>query len=836
MIETTNITGLSQQEVATRRARGEGNQVEGENGRSYLDILRSNLFTFFNNILYAVGILLVALGQTSDALLSVGLGVINAIIGTIQEMRAKRKLDQVALLNQPEVVVLRAGQEQTIRPEALVMGDVVLLRAGDQALVDGRLLSPTPLEMDESLLTGETDLIRKQPDDTIMSGSYCVTGEGLYEVTTVGADTYANQVTASARVFEVSYTPLQRQVNFVIRLVMVLVAVMSLIIFAAAIIEGLTFSRLVEMAAVLTGLVPYGLFTMIVVAYALGASRMASQGALVQQTNAIESLSNIDVLCMDKTGTLTTNALEFDALFPLTNALSEAEIGRRLGLFVNSASSQNKTSEALATAFPTEPQTPLDEIPFASARKWSALSLGSGTYALGAIEMLAPYLPAEATVPSSPLQQQAAAWSDRGLRVLFFARNSEVTTLHEGEAIRLPALTPLALVSLRDALRPFAAETLSTFEQLGIDLKIISGDNPRTVAALAKQAGLKNTELVSGPEIANVSATELRDVVNTTSVFGRITPEQKQAIVDALITQGHYVAMMGDGVNDVLSLKKAQVGIAMQSGSQATRNVADMVLLQDSFGALRPAFNDGKNIVGGLMRTMYLYIARSFAYALVVIGIAMMGLNFPFEPAQISLTLFSVGIPGLFMALWARPIRLKESLLRSLVRFTLPAALLMMLFGLAYYTFFYYSIQNNLLTNTDIPPRLIAMFEEQTGLSYTSDDPEQFTTAAATIMAQTMLSIFINYAGIVLLLFLEPPHRWFEGWTTKSDMRWPGWLALGLWVVFTVAVEADAISTYFGLAPIREEMLISLWAGVLVWAFLLRSIWRSKWLDNILTV
>lgn len=826
------MIGLTEAEVAAKRARGEGNTVQLDNGRSYTDIIRTNLFSFFNNILYVLGALLIALGQTTDAVMSVGLAVLNAVVGTIQEMRAKHQLDQVALLNKPAVIVLRDGRLQTIDPADLVLGDIIRLEPGEQASVDGRLVGDGLVEMDESLLTGEADLIRKKVGDEILSGSYCVTGSALYEAEKVGLDSYANQITANARVFQLSYTPLQSKVNFVVRLVMFVVAIISAIIFAAALLESLPFSRLVEIATVLTGLVPYGLFTMIAVAYALGAARIAQQGALVQQTNAVESLSNVDVLCMDKTGTLTANRLQFKALISLSPTVSEEAARARLGNFVRSTTAQNQTGDALAAGLPGTAQSASDEIPFASVRKWSALALADGVFALGALEMLADYLPPETTQPESPLMQQVSDWSNQGLRVLLFAHNPQSQPLHtDADQIVLPRLSPLALVSLRDELRPFAAETLAAFTDLGIKLKIISGDNPQTVAALAKQAGLPTGKTISGAELNGQSAQALGEIVRETAVFGRISPEQKQALVEALIAQGHYVAMMGDGVNDVLSLKKAHVGIAMQSGSQATRNVADMVLLNDSFAALQPAFQEGQNIIGGLSRAMYLFLVRVIASALIIVAIAVMGLSFPFEPAQVALTLFTVGIPAFFLTLWSRPIKLPEAILSSLIRFAIPAALLTMIFAVAIYTGMIYTVQNR-ISQFNIPPDVVTMFEASTGLIYNVD--AGFTLAAATIVAQSFLSVFISYSAFVLLLFLEPPHRWFEGWTEHSDLRWPLWLTIGLWLAFTVVAIWEPLSSYFGLVPLPIGPLLVMWLLVLVWAWLLRTLWRVSWLERTL--
>jgi cation-transporting ATPase E len=582
------------------------------------------------------------------------------------------------------------------------------------------------------------------------------------------------------------------------------------------------------MAAVLTGLVPYGLFTMIVVGYALGAAKIARQGALVQQTNAIESLSNIDVLCLDKTGTLTTNRLQLEAIVPLTDGLSTKDIGQLIGRFVRSATTQNKTNLALAEGLVGEPEPVLAEIPFASNRKWGALAFADGVFALGALEMLAPYLPETAVAPNSTLMQQAQSWSENGLRVLLFASNPDVTDLLENG---LPSLTPLALLCLRDELRPFAAETLAAFEKLGIELKIISGDNPHTVAALARQAGLKNPQLVTGGDLEGLSDGQWQQVVRETMVFGRISPNQKQALIKTLMDQGHYVAMIGDGVNDVLSLKKAHVGIAMQSGSQATRNIADMVLLNDSFAALRPAFSEGQSIIGGLSRSMYLFLVRVVASALIIVAAAMMDLSFPFEPAQVALTLFTVGIPAFFLTLWARPLRLSENVLRSLVRFVIPASLLTLLFAITIYTGMNYLVQNQ-ISHFAIPPQVVQTFEQQTGLTYNVD--EGFTSAAATIVAQSFLSVFLSYTAFVLILFLEPPHRGLEGWASRSQERWPTWLAVILWLVFTAVAVWEPASSYFGLIPIPPPALLLIWLLVLMWAWLLRTLWRRNWLERVL--
>ncbi|MCB0166554.1 MAG: HAD-IC family P-type ATPase [Anaerolineae bacterium] len=829
--------GLTEIEAQSRRKQGLGNDTGGGPSRSYWDIARANLFTLFNNILFILGVALVSLGRYSDALTSVGLGLLNALISTAQEIRAKRQLDRIALVNSPKVTVIREGQEKIIAPEALVKGDVVRVSAGDQIVVDGVMIGPGTLEMDESLLTGEPDLIRKQAGDPLFSGSFCVTGTGYFEAQKVGAESFANHLTATARQFQTTLTPLQQKVNLVVRVVMLVVGFMSIIILVEALLEGLPTVRLVQVAAVLSGQVPYGLFFMIVVAYALGASVIAKQGALMQQVNAIESLSNIDILCTDKTGTLTANRLLFNAVYPLNGANPDA-VKTQLGDFGRSAGSHNLTSEAITAGTPGTQRPVVDEVPFASSRKWSALAFDQperrGTYVLGAVEMLSPSLPPEAVEPDSPLAQQLQSWSEQGLRVLLFAHNSAVTHLHNGDGQpELPPLTPLALVSLSDELRPQAKETIAAFQQLGIELKVISGDNPQTVAALAKQAGFPpDVKLVSGPELAGMTPAEFDQAAAEAAIFGRISPEQKEQLVDALLHRNKRVAMMGDGVNDVLSLKKASLGIAMQSGSSAARNVADMILLNDSFAALRPAFHEGRRIIGGMSRALYLFLSRVATTTLLIIAITMVGLDFPFDPAQVALTGFTVGVPAFFLTLWARPQRLDWDFFPALVRFVLPVAIVTTLFGLGIYIIEYNTLTDVLTTVADIPTEWQQVYESYTGVTFGS---EGYTNIVATVTAQGSLSIFISWTACFLILFLEPPHPFFVGWRPEvSPDKRPAWLALALFIWFWIIWTVPALGYFFGILEKPERVTFIILGVVVVWFFLMRTIWRANLFDRFL--
>ncbi|MEZ4584666.1 MAG: HAD-IC family P-type ATPase, partial [Caldilineaceae bacterium] len=443
-------------------------------------------------------------------------------------------------------------------------------------------------------------------------------------------------------------------------------------------------------------------------------------------------------------------------------------------------------------------------------------------------------------VDDGELRRQMHCWSEQGLRVLLFAHAPDVVNFHNmaGE-LEVPALTPLALISLRDELRPQVRETVAEFARLGIDLKVISGDSPFTVAALAKQAGLPDgIKLVSGPELAEMSTAAFEEAVTDATIFGRVSPQQKEQIVTALQQRGRHVAMIGDGVNDVLSLKKASIGIAMQSGSNATRNVADMILLDDSFAALRPAFHEGQRIVAGMSNILYLFLARSLTTMLVIIGVMTVGLPFPFDPAQVALTTFTVGIPAFFLTLWARPRKVEPDILLSLARFAIPVALLTMLMGVGLYLNNFQRASTapvdveNAADHRGIPDKLVESYSAYTGVDPTS--PE-FGTAFGTIAAQGALSIFISHTAFLLILFLEPPFRFFTGWRThvSKDKR-PALLALALVLLFQIFYFVPTIGGYFGLLEKPPTVYLRILVLVVVWMFAMRTIWRHHLFDRFL--
>jgi cation-transporting ATPase E len=562
--------------------------------------------------------------------------------------------------------VIRAGQKQTVDPSALVVGDLLVVRPEDQIVVDGRLVGQGWIDADESLLTGESDLVRKRVGDPVSSGSFCASGSAAYEAVQVGAQSTAYQLTAGARIFRRMLTPVQQLVSTVIRILLVLACYLGLTLLMITTIKQTPLLVMVQMAVVIAGLIPNGLLLAIAVAYGL-----AGKGVLIQQANAVESLSAVTVLCCDKTGTLTANRLYVHTVQPSGNG--EDELSALLGSYAASVSIGNPTTAAIAAAYPAQARPVTAEVPFSSATKWSALTMAGTqkTYVLGAPEILEPFLQ-----PGSNLADQASAWAEQGLRVLLFACYDELVDLYDavGRTRLQPGLLPLGLVSLGDTLRPEARQTLAAFSQAGVQLKIISGDNPYTIAALARQVGLApDLTSVSGLDLAHMEPAQFTQVVRDTTVFGRITPQQKEHIVQELRTQGAYVAMVGDGINDVLSLKRANLGIAMQSGSQITRSAADLVLLDDSFAALPRAVQEGQRVQSGMQQILTLFLTRVSLFTLLILLIP----GFPFSPRQSSLiTLLTVGIPTVALAAWAHPglVHDNKPLLR-LVRFVIPAIL-----------------------------------------------------------------------------------------------------------------------------------------------------------------
>jgi cation-transporting P-type ATPase E len=591
-----------------------------------------------------------------------------------------------------------------------------------------------------------------------------------------------------------------------------------------AALEGFTLLRVVQTSAVLSGLVPYGLFFLIALAYTAGAVATSRHGALVQRVNAVESVSNVDVVCTDKTGTLTTGRLTVAQVLPVGGA-DAGEVEAALGTMARSTGAPNGTSAALADSLPGEPVPVRDEVPFSSALRWSGVQTDGTTWVLGAPEALGPALRGD-------LGDAVRARTAQGLRVLVFARSAEPgAPLRGGDGGPvLPVLEPLAVVAMADELRPDVPDTLARLDEEGIALKVLSGDDPDTVGALAARAGLRDTTPVHAGRLHELSDPELDAVVAGGTVFGRVAPEQKERIVLALRRQGRYVAMVGDGVNDARALKAAQVGVAMRSGSAVTRDVADIVLLDDSMAALLPARRQGRKIINGIATSTQVFLARVATQGLVIVAVTMLGLGFPYSPAQGGLTLLTVGVPTLFLTAWARPTAPDPHLLATLGRFVVPAAVLTAGGGVAVYAALYTRV-TSAFTGDRVPSFVVTEFERYTGLTY--GDPG-FTDAAATIGAQTGLSTFVSLASILLILFLAPPTRLFAAWTAPTGDRRPAVLVVALLAVLVGALFTPAVSDYFDLTGAAPPVYTTVLPVLAVWFVVLSLAFRFRVLDRLL--
>jgi cation-transporting ATPase E len=834
----SEIKGLSEAEARWRRQQGQGNDIQLQTSRSYRDILRQNVFAFINIILFTIGILLVIIDRVEDAIVSVLIILMNVMIGVAQEIRAKRQLDRIALLTRPKVTIIREGVEKVVDPAEVVVGDILIARPGDQIVVDGEVLGDGSMEVDESLLTGESDRVLKVSGDKVLSGSYCVLGSASYEARKVGKDSYANQLTADARKFRIVQTPLQRDVDFVIRLLTLIATFIGLLLFISALLLAIPFMRSVQMAAVIAGLVPNGLFLMLVVAYAMGAVRIVRSGALVQQSNSVESLSYVNMLCLDKTGTLTTNRFQLNEVLPV--GMDEDSLKSILGDLAASASVLNRTTEAIKQELVGHKRNIREEVPFSSERRWSGMIFNDqdlrGAYVLGAVETLYPQMRHHPEIKG-----HLERWMRDGLRVLMIAFQPEAESFHSDEKdVQLPdGLRLLGLLSFKDELRPEIQETLDGFSRAGITLKVFSGDHPETVASLVKQAGLPGdiSLTASGVQLEQQDEIDFRKIVEERMIFGRIAPSMKEKMVEVLRGLGYYVAMIGDGVNDVLSLKKANLGIAMQSGSAATRSVADMILLGDSFKALPQAFLEGQRIINGMKDILRLFLTRAIYFALLILSTEVIGIGFPYVPKHATLvTLFSVGIPTFALAAWARPGTVpKRSIIRSVLRFVIPASMSVFLFGLIIYTVaFGYAYQQVEANSIQVSQEEIDRFRASAGIDYPLESKEDYFKEIATLIAQTALTTFTLVAGLILVIFVEPPTNFFVAGDDLSGDKRPTALAVVLILGFLFILAFKPLRTFFELLILPPIAYILIGFALILWMLILRQAWQGRWFERFL--
>ncbi|MFH1149193.1 MAG: HAD-IC family P-type ATPase [Actinomycetota bacterium] len=658
--------GLSAAEVEKRVRLGLTNAVKEHSSRSYSSIIRANVFTRFNAILGALLVVILVFGSPKDALFGMVL-VVNSLVGIVQEVRAKWTLDRLTLLSAPRSRVVREGTVSEVPVGDIVLDDVVEVGTGDQLAADGEVLTSDALELDESLLTGESVPVVKEPGAVVMSGSFVVAGLGRFRATAVGADAYARRLASEAKKFQLAQSDLRDGINTILRAITWIMIPAGLLLLVAQLKAYGSFADSVPgTVAGLVGMVPEGLVLLTSIAFAVSVIVLGRRNVLVQELPAVEGLAKTDVICLDKTGTLTEGELVFNRLEPVGREVGVAEV---LGAFGADPASSSSTQAAIAEAFPPPPDYVVDaRVPFSSQRKWSAQSYREkGTWVLGAPEVLLE------RIGNSRLEADVTALAEEGWRVLLLAESDMPLS---GEA--LPEhLDPRALLLFEEKIRPDAAETLSYFTTQGVGIKVISGDNPATVGTVAGRTGVPDVGEPVDARTLPQDASELARVMEGRTVFGRVKPDQKQAMVQALQSKGHTVAMTGDGVNDVLALKKADIGVAMGSGSPAARGVAQLVLLDGRFATLPGVVAEGRRVIANMERVANLFLTKTVYATLLSIGIGLAGWAFILLPRQLTLvSALTIGVPGFVLSFAPSQERYRPGFLKRVLAFTIPAGLI----------------------------------------------------------------------------------------------------------------------------------------------------------------
>ncbi|TCO58470.1 cation-translocating P-type ATPase [Actinocrispum wychmicini] len=651
--------GLSAADVAQRVAAGQTNDVPARASRTVGQIVRANVFTRINAIFGVLFAIILSTGYFVDGLFGL-LIIFNSGIGMIQELRAKRTLEQLAIVGQARPRVRRDGVASDLPPNEVVLDDVIELGPGDQIVVDGETLAADSLEVDESLLTGESDPVVKHPGDQVLSGSFVVAGGGAYRATKVGKDAYAAKLADEASKFTLVKSELRSGIDKILKYITwMLIPAGALTIYNQLFNVNAPWADAVRgMVAALVPMVPEGLVLLTSVAFAVGVVRLGRRQCLVQELPAIEGLARVDVVCADKTGTLTENGMRLAEVRQFDGDVSQA-----LAALARTEARPNASLQAIAEAYPEDPGwTATAVAPFSSARKWSGASFGGDHWVLGAPDVLLP--------PDSTERAEAERIGAQGLRVLLLGHTDVQVDSPDAPG----NVTPKALVMLEQKVRPDAKGTIEYFDSQGVTVKVISGDNAVSVGAVAASLDLPNAQNPVDARTLPETSEELADTVENGGVFGRVTPAQKRAMVGALQSRGHTVAMTGDGVNDVLALKDADIGVAMGAGSPATRSVAQIVLLDNKFATLPHVVGEGRRVIGNIERVSNLFLTKTVYSVLLALMVGIAQVNYPFLPRHVTvIAWFTIGIPAFVLSLAPNNERARTGFVSRVLRLAIPS-------------------------------------------------------------------------------------------------------------------------------------------------------------------
>ncbi|SOE11800.1 cation-transporting ATPase E [Streptomyces sp. 2323.1] len=767
--------GLTAAEVAERVARGEVNDVPVRSSRSAVEIVRANVFTRFNAIIGVLFVIILIVGPLQDGLFGFVI-VANTGIGIVQELRAKKTLDNLAVISEARPTVRRDGTAGQIPTAEVVLGDLIELGPGDKVIVDGETLESDGLEIDESLLTGEADPVLKKPGEPVMSGSFVVAGVGAFTATKVGRQAYAAQLAEEASRFTLVHSELRTGISQILKYVtwMMIPTAIGLIL-SHLLTLGLPGDAAIRrMVAGIVPMIPEGLVLLTSVAFAIGVIRLGRKKCLVQELPAIEGLARVDVVCLDKTGTLTEGGMDVKALRVLDG--DEAYAAQVLGALGASDPRPNASLQAVIDAYPADGTWRCTRsLPFSSARKYSGATLSGpdgerAGWLLGAPDVLLP--------PGDQHLTDVDDLNAQGLRVLLLARAAR--ELDDPEVAR--GVRPVALVVLEQRLRPDAPDTLRYFADQGVQAKVLSGDNAVSVGAVAAHLGLPGAEApVDARELPSDKA-EMASVLDQAAVFGRVTPQQKRDMVAGLQLRSHTVAMTGDGVNDVLALKDADIGVAMGSGSEATRAVAQIVLLNNSFATLPSVVAEGRRVIGNITRVATLFLTKTVYSVLLAILVACCQIPYPYLPRHLTLlSTLTIGIPAFFLALAPNKERARPHFVRRVMRYAIPSGLITGLAAFATY----------LLARS----------------YYTGPGSLSAETSTAT------LTLFL--AALWVLAIIARPYTW-----------WRIALVLAMGLAFVLVLVTPGLQHFFALRLVGTTMPWAAVAIALVAAGLLEIAWR----------
>ena len=770
--------GLTAAEVAGRVARGEVNDVPVRSSRSTVDIVRANVFTRFNAIIGVLWVIMLFVAPIQDSLFGFVI-LANTGIGIVQEWRAKKTLDSLAVIGEAKPTVRRDGVASPVGTSDIVLGDLIEIGPGDKIVVDGECVETDGLEIDESLLTGEADPVVKHPGDQVMSGSFVVAGGGAFTATKVGREAYAAQLAEEASRFTLVHSELRSGISTILKYVtwMMVPTAIGLIISQLIVKENDFKDSVARTVGGIVPMVPEGLVLLTSVAFAIGVIRLGRKQCLVQELPAIEGLARVDTVCLDKTGTLTEGGMDVTELRPL-DGVDEAYVRKVLGALGESDPRPNASLRAVIDAYPDGDDWRCTEsLPFSSARKYSGASFSesdgeSSTWLLGAPDVLLP--------DDDPALTETDRLNEEGLRVLLLARVTR--ELDDPEVAR--GARPTALVVLEQRLRPDAADTLRYFEEQNVRAKVISGDNAVSVGAVAGKLGLSG-EVVDARRLPD-GRDGMAAALDSGTVFGRVTPRQKRNMVGALQSHGHTVAMTGDGVNDVLALKDADIGVSMGSGSEATRAVAQIVLLNNSFSTLPSVVAEGRRVIGNITRVATLFLVKTVYSVLLAVLVVCWQVEYPFLPRHLTLlSTLTIGVPAFFLALAPNKERARPHFVRRVMRYSIPGGVLAAVATFATY--------------------LIARHH------YTGEGALEAETSAAT------LTLFL--ISMWVLAIIARPYTW-----------WRLGLVAAMGACFLLVLVVPSLQDFFALRLVGTTMP---WTAVAVAAgasAVLEFLWR--WVDR----